>query len=923
MISLNRYHRKNDVLEQKDSSARHASLLASTLSEPEKLQPLKNLKDYVQQVFTVGAIKVLPEDEPPMLNPLVKHTNPDFVSPEATTLYILRCAMGDGEGTFLQRFLNDEFTKHLPPTDKIDLASLFDTQSYLKRFEEHMYAVASDAKKERSMENCMLHHCLDDHFKSFMEFTRSILEFLLREIVLLKLEAGQLIPIEGDFPEFDRQYSILLQGDGTGRRTLEHLALLFELSARPDQVAYIMENFEFFAAGRPLMEGETSVPSAIWLRLAKASQKFIKIAGRFHMKYNFFTDGVDAWKDAIYKPFFLLVTKKSSCGDVASMKSRIKINLAEGLGAGWFLTRDEMLPFMTSPQFAGNMTMSALLYYFEGPLTMATVFYDILFRSGKCNEQSFEVMCCMMVDSFLRLRHNYPGLFIESIDQYLYWKRAHPSLNKFIIKWHHVLDEICIEGGINAKLAAICKNCLTEEEAIKAIRLAFSSRMDGSAQALRNTYLIDEKKCKNPLGKNIDELAKHAASHLVSIIFQAAEGPPGVRVPDRRTKVIADSIKLPSLFPGMDLKDVPKMHANVCLSPGWTLFPDRKYSKGELAATNRACSDAPDGFRAPSGCNMRTCTSPKGTLLRSIYCGHIICTECKSGSVFGYCDKCKVEIELGVLSKAQQRQRSRRNKFVRPEDLHLSKCGSDTESGSDEGNEDADDDDNAGQLGATDRDGDDDSSDPEEVGHGEQQKQPISASQKKLFINSLDIGSKITAFQTRPLPAESEEQPSVILPAVAVVPTQPQMQLTDVEVGTRVMMMTARSLTGICTYAAGQVIAICPSEGVLFHVKLDSDAPTRYHAIQHAKQIKLVPSVPPPVILQPPVTTPQNIELALADNGSGPMEIDEGCAEVLPALAESTVGVKRAPEQDPEDQPQAKRTRNGREYKPPSRYISI
>jgi hypothetical protein len=28
---------------------------------------------------------------------------------------------------------------------------------------------------------------------------------------------------------------------------------------------------------------------------------------------------------------------------------------------------------------AKNMTMSALLYYFEGPLTMATVFYDILF----------------------------------------------------------------------------------------------------------------------------------------------------------------------------------------------------------------------------------------------------------------------------------------------------------------------------------------------------------------------------------------------------------------------------------------------------------------------------------------------------------------------------------------------------------------
>ena len=39
----------------------------------------------------------------------------------------------------------------------------------------------------------------------------------------------------------------------------------------------------------------------------------------------------------------------------------------------------------------------------------------------------------------------------------------------------------------------------------------------------------------------------------------------------------------------------------------------------------RRCSDAPDGFRAISGCNMRHCTSNAGVELQNMFCGHIVC----------------------------------------------------------------------------------------------------------------------------------------------------------------------------------------------------------------------------------------------------------------------------------------------------------
>lgn len=196
--------------------------------------------------------------------------------------------------------MEDEFTKHVLAGEKLDgldPKNIFMAQSFLKRFEEHMYAAGSDAKKERSMINAMLHHILEDNFKTFEEFLRSITEFLLTPFILLKLEAGQLIAHEGDFPEYDRGCVLLLQGDGTGRCAIDHLARLFMVSARPEQVQYILDNFEFFTGQPPPFVYQTNVqgcqvpvPFSVWERLARASQNLIKIAGRFHMKLNFIVD---------------------------------------------------------------------------------------------------------------------------------------------------------------------------------------------------------------------------------------------------------------------------------------------------------------------------------------------------------------------------------------------------------------------------------------------------------------------------------------------------------------------------------------------------------------------------------------------------------------------------------------------------------
>ena len=80
---------------------------------------------------------------------------------------------------------------------------------------------------------------------------------------------------------------------------------------------------------------------------------------------------------------------------------------------------------------------------------------------------------------------------------------------------------------------------------------------------------------------------------------------------------------------------------------------------------------------------MRHCIAPANTPLRNMYCGHIVCERCCPGSDSAHCEKCWVQIEKQILAKAKQCQKSRKDKFLDYHEVHLTKCGSESE-----GNED-------------------------------------------------------------------------------------------------------------------------------------------------------------------------------------------------------------------------------------------
>ena len=264
---------------------------------------------------------------------------------------------------------------------------------------------------------------------------------------------------------------------------------------------------------------------------------------------------------------------------------------------------------------------------------------------------------------------------------------------------------------------------------------------------------------------------------------------------------------MPALFPGTNLAAVPKMHGNVCLSPAWALFPDRGYLKIDLANSNRQISDAPDGFRSIAGCNMRHCIAPANTPLRNMYCGHIVCERCCPGSDSAHCEKCWVQIEKQILAKAKQCQKSRKDKFLDYHEVHLTKCGSESE-----GNEDDLDGEGSDDNEPPASDSDDEQGHEDENGLGT----VLTQQAKRSFVDSLKIEEKIANFVIRPVAVDA---PAIVAPAAP----EPQCQLVDAVVGTSVQVLTARNLTGIATFSPGKVLAICPSEGVLFHVQLDNE----------------------------------------------------------------------------------------------------
>ena len=115
----------------------------------------------------------------------------------------------------------------------------------------------------------VLNHLLDSQFKAFLEFLQSLIQFTLNPVILEQLERGKLIPILNDFSAGNRTLVLKLQGDGTGNRTIDHLAKLIEKSITEDQLAERRLVFKLPMVG--------PTPFDIFIRIGKAIQNIVVI----------------------------------------------------------------------------------------------------------------------------------------------------------------------------------------------------------------------------------------------------------------------------------------------------------------------------------------------------------------------------------------------------------------------------------------------------------------------------------------------------------------------------------------------------------------------------------------------------------------------------------------------------------------------
>ena len=191
-------------------------------------------KTYFQEMYAVGVVKILKDVPAVYENSQIPTKNPEFISVDDVVEFVratLFLGFGDSCQGVLDRFLQGRLTGGIIP----DINSIYDDKSYYERIENHLYRSNSDAAQTRNCIDMGLNHLQrGNSFKSFQEFYRSALAFLANPVIFEGCEKKRLYPVLGDFPAWDRLVVLLLQGDGTGRRTINHLADLLRASTTPD-----------------------------------------------------------------------------------------------------------------------------------------------------------------------------------------------------------------------------------------------------------------------------------------------------------------------------------------------------------------------------------------------------------------------------------------------------------------------------------------------------------------------------------------------------------------------------------------------------------------------------------------------------------------------------------------------------------------
>ena len=614
-------------------------------------------KAYFLEIFAVGVVKILDKVPAVYENPKIPTKNPEFISVDVVVGFVratLFLGYGDSCQGVLSRFLQGCFTGGSP----LDVRLIWDEKSFFRRIENHFYRNNSEATEERNCRDMGLNHLQrGNSFKSFKEFLMSALAFMANPEIFEGCENKRLYCLLGDFPEFDRMTVLLLQGDGTGRRTIAHLAELLSASITPD----LKQKFQF------LVDDQGQVP---YERIAAAMVSgFVPMSGPFHIKINFFTDVVVFWSKLFNKFYAKIAAKKKTskaAGEVKDMKTRMQICLLEAINAGYILVRDKILPLMESMEHTGNVALSSLRYLFEYASIQAMVFYDVAFKGGKFPTETRQSLAMLLFDCTKTQRHNYPSLLTERLSQELYWKETGHDMFEFTEKHGQLVDEIVVEGGANNIINRLLRDIWDSDDAEKKVMLHWAKKYNLVVEQLNKDFKIQEVKCRNPLHTNIDTLAIIAAEFICESVLACVVDGSMIRSKNRKTRVTTDTVQIPSLF------GVFKSDACRVLAPGIALFPDKRQ---QLTPT-RQSSDSSDGFQNPNGCQYRECSAPTvPSALVSMLCSHVVCSNCTSSN--GICKKC-INKSLTMMTQCGlQKKQSRATKFIDVTQLHLTRLPDD------------------------------------------------------------------------------------------------------------------------------------------------------------------------------------------------------------------------------------------------------
>ena len=617
-------------------------------------------------VMAVGGVKLIPYSDIVYTHPTIPIFNPAFISTTDVVQFVSQVfykGYGDSCKSVLARFLDGDFTNGERP----DMTQIYNEYEFFERQVQHFYRYISDTRNS-ALTGC--NHVQRSAFKSFMEILQSLLGFIANPLIFEACEQGRYFLLGGDWPAWNMSLVLIQQGDGTGPRTSEHLGELIEASVTPQ----LQEKFEYVLSGHT--EETVLEPSAKRLkiqlpfkRLAKALQQIVPVPGPFHIKLND-DDDVVIFNGPIFNSFheFIQDSKKrrgKKLADVKNLKARMRICLLDAFVGGYMLVRDVILPVLESMSYADNVGLGILRYLCEWAAPEGMLFYDMVYKNGKYPEGTHEILALLLADRVKTQRHHYDKLIIEKLSTERYWVRVEHPMSAFWRIHSNKVDEIVMEGTIIKLVDRETKNVWDPDQIVDKANLFWAKKYSEVVEALKAAFQVNEQRCRNPLGVNSDKLALLGAEFIMNLVAACIrDNTPLKRFVSRGKKVVTDLVEVPALYGNKKVKGCQ------VLPPAFALFPDLRAT---FADNNRQASDSADGFRNANGCQYRTCEATLGSEPSHILmlCNHVICSSCTKTN--GLCRKCIAETVRQVEVKGTSKQKARETRFVRPQDLHLTR----------------------------------------------------------------------------------------------------------------------------------------------------------------------------------------------------------------------------------------------------------